>query len=68
MSYDDRLIIKHAFEFKGKDRVNTLKLMELDDYIQVYLRNGEAYVSTRIDKNAALQLKDYLENSLKSLK
>lgn len=59
---------KHKFEFGGKNRVNTLKLMETDAYIQIYLSNGENYVSTRIDKNAAMQLKDYLENSLKSLK
>lgn len=73
MAYDDRLIIKRDVpNDKGKELVNTLKMIEQHDYIQLYVRNGSSsdhrYGQMRLDKDAVQQIIDFLVLAQKSLK
>ena len=63
MSFDDRIIIKQKFEFNGKNCVNTLKLIENDDFIQLYVGNGDAANrgQFRLYPQQLQQLKEFLE-------
>jgi hypothetical protein len=61
MSYDDRLVIKQRFELNGKDRVNTAKLINYGDFVQMFVTSGNGYSQMRIDKDAALQLINYFK-------
>lgn len=60
MSYNDRIMIKQHFVLDDKPRINSLKLIEYDDFVQLYLNNGDHHASTRLDGEAVRQLKEYL--------
>lgn len=68
MSYDDRLNIKQSFKKNGKEYVNSFKMIEFDDYIQVYVKNGDKYGHCRLDRDAVKEVIKYLEKALDSLK
>lgn len=61
MSYNDRIIIKQHFMLNNLKRVNSIKLIEYDDFVQLYLNNGDHHASTRLDGEAIRQLKEYLD-------
>jgi hypothetical protein len=67
MSDDNRLIIKRTFEQNGNTLVNKMKLVEYDDFIQVYITNGKVketgqlkYAQFRLDNDALQQVKEFL--------
>lgn len=61
MSFNDRIIIKQHFTLDNLPRVNSIKLIEYDDFVQVYLNNGDHHASTRLDGEAIRMLKEYLD-------
>ena len=63
MSFDDRIIIKQCFEFNGKNCVNTLKLIENDEFVQMYVNSGEHtnQGQFRLYSEQLQQLKEFLE-------
>ncbi len=67
MSDDNRLIIKRTFEQNGNTLVNKMKLVEYDDFIQVYITNGKVketgkikWAQFRLDHVALQQVKEFL--------
>ena len=63
MSFDDRIIIKQRFDFNGKHCVNSLKLIENDEFVQVYVNSGENgnRGQFRLYASQLQQLKEFLE-------
>lgn len=60
--YDDRLHIIYKFDLNGKERVNKFKIIEMDDYLQVYVTSGERWSQTRLYKEDVNKLIKYLGN------
>jgi len=62
MSYDNRLHIKQHYEFNNTSRVNSIRFVENVDFVQVWLKNGDAKsTSIRLDRVMIGQIKEYLE-------
>ena len=63
MSFDDRIIIKQKFEHDGKNCVNSLKLIENDNFVQLYINSGEHANrgQMRLYASQLQQLKEFLE-------
>ena len=63
MSFDDRIIIKQRFEYKGLARINTLKLIENDEFVQLYVNSGDNCnrAHFRLYPQQLKELKEFLE-------
>ena len=59
MSYNDRIIILERFKSNNEHKLNKLKLVENDDFIQVWVK-GRHSASMRLNKVAVQQLKEFL--------
>lgn len=62
MSYDSKLYIKQHYEQHGLKRVNNLKMVEFDEFVQVYVASAGKWAQIRLDKNAVQQMIEYLKN------
>jgi hypothetical protein len=65
MPYDDRLIIKERYISKGDGvcRTNILKVIEFDDFLQLYIKNGHgASRGIKLDKPMTELLRKFLNN------
>lgn len=59
---DDRILLKYEFEKNGKRFVNTLKVVDNVEFVQIWLSNGERNTSYRMNKEQVEKLKIFLEN------
>lgn len=73
--YDDRLIIKNEYEYNGGKRVDKLKIVNYDDFIQMFINNGksksselEKFAQIRLTKNNVIKVIEFLKKSVDSLK
>lgn len=62
MAYDDRLQISQKFELNGFPRVNKLKLVEMSEFVQIYIMAGEHHAAIRLDRTAIEKIIKYLQN------